>query len=395
MLLVLLALAALAVDGVDVAAGRVSRGAYSIEQAALDPACPPHPPPSGALTNEERQRMQPAFDSIAARMDASVSTTVPSSVLGVFYRGTPLFTRGVGKTSTAASAGAPTVDTQYRIGSVTKVFATLQTLMMAAESHRMPTSGVSVSLDASLDDLIGLKFLNPFAGAGGQPTLRQLASQRSGLPREAPCTGGLLSCDVPDGEMLGRLAATILIHPPGEGRPSYSNLAYSLLGRGLVLGSNTTWEEWVQARILDPLGMQNTTFELDAAAVASGRAAAGYAGGQPVPPYSLGWMSPCGGMVSTVNDLATLGQASAALRTALLGSAAPWTSTPQPAPRAPCGAAAAAAVRAHAPFVLPLFGSNCKLVVAHTCPKLQTASLPTPVAYAEAIGLQRNRRALC
>lgn len=114
--------------------------------------------------------------------------------------------------------------------------------------------------------------------------------------------------------MAARLVETILIQPPGTGKPSYSNVAYSALGRLLLLSKSKdgpSWEEWTAANIFKPLGMSNSsTFGPTAAAIATGQAATGYDGaGNVYPSYDLGWNGPCGGITSTVNDLGRFGQA--------------------------------------------------------------------------------------
>jgi CubicO group peptidase (beta-lactamase class C family) len=113
--------------------------------------------------------------------------------------------------------------------------------------------------------------------------------------------------------MIQRLQAgggVRLIAKPGE-RPSYSNLAYALLGHELSQlsaegGGNQTWENWTESNVIGPLGLKSTGFELPAGTPG---AATGYdAEGQEVPPYSMGWLAPCGGMRSSTSDLVKLAE---------------------------------------------------------------------------------------
>jgi CubicO group peptidase (beta-lactamase class C family) len=69
-------------------------------------------------------------------------------------------------------------------------------------------------------------------------------------------------------------------------------------------GEDGTWERCTKANILDPLGLASTGFELPAGGSLT----------QPrgmtraeVASYSMGWLGPCGGMRSTVSDLARMG----------------------------------------------------------------------------------------
>ena len=223
---------------------------------------------------------------------------IPSIVAGIAYRGEIIHSHGAGVINkTAINKTTPTIDTQYRIGSVSKIFPVLQ-------SYMGQDSGL-FSLDDSLASVGNnkLSFVNPY-GKQQQPSLRELCSQRAGLPREAPCDRPLL-CNSTNSEMTKRInQKTVLIQEPG-GIPSYSNMAFSLLGHELT-PANTTWEDWVQTSILDPLEMKGTGFGL-ALDVENANVAVGYhPNGAAVGTYSLGWNMPCGGMRSTIRDLSTI-----------------------------------------------------------------------------------------
>ncbi len=251
-----------------------------------------------------------AFDKAATLIDASVNpTSIPSVVAAVAYKGKIIFHHGAGVTNrTDPAKPAPTVDTQYRIGSVSKVFPVLQAYMLADR-------GI-VSLDDALADLDGgnrVTFVSPY-GSKQQPTLRELASQRAGLPREAPCDRPLL-CNLTSAEMRARINNTTpLIQEPG-GTPSYSNMAFALLGRELTPvaaeadGDTTAWEQWTQRNILDPLKLTATGFGLDLTGANPSAAVGSRPDGTDVGTYHLGWSAPAGGMRSSVRDLSTLASA--------------------------------------------------------------------------------------
>ena len=135
-------------------------------------------------------------------------------------------------------------------------------------------------------------------------TLRQMASQLSGLPREAPCENATSEnvCQESTEDILKSLSSQMLIHPPWT-KPSYryniyvynsaciycffnqshmhpkshasqlflywnmwfnSNLAYALLGRLMVrqVDKDTTFEDYVKRAIIDPLDLKNTGFKI-------------------------------------------------------------------------------------------------------------------------------------
>ena len=137
----------------------------------------------------------------------------------------------------------PTADTQYRIGSITKTFTAVLVLQLR-------DAGL---LD--LDDRIGQHV--PEA-RHGTPTIRRLLSHLSGLQREP--VGDVWETLRPPTreELLDNLAQAELVLPPNR-RWHYSNLAYALLGELVARLAGAPWEEVLQARLLDPLGLTATT----------------------------------------------------------------------------------------------------------------------------------------
>jgi len=93
------------------------------------------------------------------------------------------------------------------------------------------------------------------------------------------------------------------IWPPGE-LPSYSNLGFSILGRGLEGVVNKPYEEWIEANILQPLGMTSSGFNITPQ-IAQRMPNIPGTGNMPWPKITnLGWSNPAGQMYSTVNDIA-------------------------------------------------------------------------------------------
>ncbi|EDO31511.1 predicted protein, partial [Nematostella vectensis] len=181
------------------------------------------------------------------------------------------------------------------IGSVTKIFAVLLLFKLRED-------GLISSLDDPLSKYASeFSIKNPFTNA--QITLRQIAGQMSGLPREAPC---VYSCSGTNStEQLKILKRRNLVVKPWT-QPSYSNLGYALLGRLLTENLlNITFEAWVEEEVLKPLGMANTGFKITDK-VLKNIAFPYYPNGTLFPFMTLGWADPAGGMYSTVQDLMKL-----------------------------------------------------------------------------------------
>lgn len=128
----------------------------------------------------------------------------------------------------------------------------------------------------------------------------------SGLPREAPCF--YICRNVTSADQLQLLKNRSLVMPPGT-MPSYSNLGYALLGRLLTenLLRNQTFETWVSERILKPLNMTNTGFDITQD-VQRNMAFPHTANGSRMPFMIIYWIAPAGQMYSTLEDLMKLGR---------------------------------------------------------------------------------------
>jgi len=107
---------------------------------------------------------------------------------------------------------------------------------------------------------------NPFNSAN--ITIRQMASHLSGLPKTVPysplpdgtsCTSYV--CNITNAQALQILSNSKvqLLFAPNT-RPSYSNLAFSLLGRFITEYLNETYEDYLENNILNPIGLFDTVF---------------------------------------------------------------------------------------------------------------------------------------
>lgn len=236
------------------------------------------------------------LDSILTEM-VDKNTSLPAISANIFYRDSVIWSAHRGSKSYPTRDNTkPDENTVYRIGSVTKVFPVLLL-------YKLYEDGVIRSIDDPLSDYIPeFSIRNPFTR--DNITLREIASQMSGLPREAPCIYHCMGTN--SVEQLSRLRNRSLVLPPWK-MPSYSNLGYALLGRLLTEKLlNTTFETWIQKEILDPLEMDNTGFEITPR-IEKNTAFPYGSDGKRMPFSNIGWASPSGGMHSTIKDLTKLG----------------------------------------------------------------------------------------
>ncbi|MFE0700201.1 serine hydrolase domain-containing protein [Streptomyces sp. NPDC058872] len=183
---------------------------------------------------------------------------------------------------------APDADTQFRIGSITKVFTAVLVMRLRDEGL--------LGLDDPLEQHLK-------ATGVGEVTIAQLLGHSGGLAAETPGAWWERSSAELRPELADVLGQRPFLQTPGR-HHHYSNPGYTLLGSLVEAVRGVTWEEALRREILEPLGMSRTTL----APVAP------HAGGWAVHPWAdvmlpepledLGLMAPAGQLWSTAADLA-------------------------------------------------------------------------------------------
>ena len=145
--------------------------------------------------------------------------------------------------------GAASPTTRYRIASITKLFTSTAILILRDEGK------------LQLDDPVTrhLPWFNIRQRYPDAPpiTIRHLLTHTSGLPREAAFPYWS-DANFPTREQVRKALPRQETSYPTETRWKYSNLALSLAGEIVAAVSGADYEEFVQRRILDPLGMTET-----------------------------------------------------------------------------------------------------------------------------------------
>ncbi len=184
---------------------------------------------------------------------------------------------------------APTDDTAYMIGSITKTF-TAVLIMTLRDAGRL-----------SLDDRLE-KFLPQTRH--GAVTIRSMLAHASGLQRE-PVGRIWENLDAPDRERLLRELEDAEQVLPVHFAFHYSNLAFGLLGQIVEQLYDRPWADVVTERVLAPLEMKNTALAPDDAGRALGYQVNPHTGVATLEPqFDLKATAPVGGLWSTVADLA-------------------------------------------------------------------------------------------
>jgi D-alanyl-D-alanine-carboxypeptidase/D-alanyl-D-alanine-endopeptidase len=180
-----------------------------------------------------------------------LAAKAPALVLGVVRNGQTSIA-GFGRRAGDASE-APAADTLFRIGSVTKAF----------------TGQVLASLAA--DGVVGLadpltkyapEFIAPMSEGGRPIRLVDLATHSAGLPREVPHAPGPPGdpfVNITPAAFADWLKANPLLFTPGTSI-SYSNFGFDLLAAALARAAGLPYPDLLEARVLGPLGLRDTTF---------------------------------------------------------------------------------------------------------------------------------------
>ncbi|WP_329622325.1 beta-lactamase family protein [Streptomyces sp. NBC_01255] len=182
---------------------------------------------------------------------------------------------------------APDADTQFRIGSLTKVFTAVLVMRLRDEGL--------IDLDDPLErHLKGTSV--------GEVTIAQLLGHSGGLAAETPGQWWERSSATLRPELSDVLGERPSLRTPGRGF-HYSNPGYTLLGALVEELRGVSWEEVLRREILEPLGMSRTTLD-PVAPHTGGWAVHPWADVMlPEPSEDLGLMAPAGQLWSTAADL--------------------------------------------------------------------------------------------
>jgi CubicO group peptidase (beta-lactamase class C family) len=169
---------------------------------------------------------------------------LPCVVAGVFRAGSLVWSEAIGLADVDESREA-TIDTQFAVASITKTFTAASVMQLRAEGKL----DLSDPLERHL----------PEASQHGSLALGEMLSHTSGLQREPP--GEIWeSLAFPDAdELLARLPESERVLAGGEAW-HYSNLAYALLGQVVERVSGSPFRQYVEERLLQPLGLARTTW---------------------------------------------------------------------------------------------------------------------------------------
>jgi CubicO group peptidase (beta-lactamase class C family) len=222
---------------------------------------------------------------------------VPGLSIAVIYDQEIVWSKGYGyrdleeKTPTTPS-------TVYRIGSITKLFTSTAILQLRDQGKLRLDDPVSRYLP-------WFRVRNTFPDAP-EITIRHLLTHTAGLSREADFPYWTDHVFPTRGELAEAVPLQDAINPP-ETTYHYSNLGMSLLGEIVTEVSGQPWANYVQEKILQPLGMSSSSTapgeELQRRLTTSYMVRASDGTRKLFDYYESGAIAPAASIVSTVEDL--------------------------------------------------------------------------------------------
>jgi len=211
--------------------------------------------------------------------------------LAVMRDGKLVYFGGAGRSSIARNLPV-TPETMFAIGSITKQFTSACILLLAEDGK------------LSVTDKVAKWF--PDLTAAGEITVLDLLNHVSGYPDYYPLdfVDRPMQKPIPVDDLISRFGSRRLDFEPGT-RYSYSNTGFVILGRIVSKVSGRPYAEFLEERILKPLGLTHTAFEPDpaSAGLAQGYVTFALSPPEPATPEGPGWVGAAGALTSTPSDL--------------------------------------------------------------------------------------------
>jgi CubicO group peptidase (beta-lactamase class C family) len=210
---------------------------------------------------------------------------------------------------------AASPQTVYSICSISKLFTAIAVMQLRDEGK--------LRLDDPIKQHLPWFQMKRTYPGSAPITVESLLTHSAGFQQDPPIAYWTGAFNFPSSAQIREsLKDAELLFPVGR-HSEYSNTAYILAGEIVAAASGTTYAERVKSRIIEPLGLTNTTPDMPAE-LRGGRLAIGYSGfgrdGKRVqlPFFQTRGLAPAAGFASSATDLARF----ASWQFGLLGSGA-------------------------------------------------------------------------
>jgi CubicO group peptidase (beta-lactamase class C family) len=225
--------------------------------------------------------------------DAMKAWQVPGAAVAIVQGDKVVHLKGYG-VKALGSSEAVTPDTLFAIGSTTKAFTTTAMAMLVDEGKMGWDDPVRKHVEYfRLSDPLANEYV----------TMRDIVCHRTGLGRH-----DLLWYGSPwSREEIIRRIGLVKLSQPLRSAYQYQNIMFLTAGQAVGLISKSTWEDFIQKRIFDPLGMTGANFSIRDAARAADHATPHNRNGQGkvevIPWRNIDNIAPAGAINAGVRDL--------------------------------------------------------------------------------------------
>ncbi|VEJ57295.1 serine hydrolase domain-containing protein [Arachnia propionica] len=265
--------------------------------AAVLGGCSSAPLRPSPQVSQPEERHELTEDDVSAWLDGKIPDALnrgdlPGAVVTVVHNGRILVTKGYGYAATGADGEPQRLvdsDTLFRIASVSKLATSIAVMQLVERGE--------LDLDVDISAYTDVKIPRRYPG---DITLRNLLTHTAGFEER----GENLVTSEPgpfDLEKSVRQDPPVQVFAPGT-TPAYSNYGISLAGYIVERVSGEVFEDYVREHVLEPAGMDSSTFDQPLPERLAGRMANGYktTGGR-AQPFEL-IDSPAGGMTTSGTD---------------------------------------------------------------------------------------------
>src|SRR5688572_24373212 len=185
------------------------------------------------------------FDAHVAKVMRA--SEVPGATVAIVENGRVTHARGYGVRSLGSPAEVD-ADTLFQIGSTTKAF-TAAALALLVEEGKIGWD------DRVIDHLPGFRMYDPWVTR--EITIRDLLVHRSGLGRGQGDLMFVPSTEISRADLVRRIR---FLKPATSFRSgfAYDNVLYAVAGQLVEAVSGQTWEDFVEAQIFAPVGMNSS-----------------------------------------------------------------------------------------------------------------------------------------
>ena len=249
-------------------------------------------------------RFQQAVDLFEVWLDAKMDyEKIPGVSVGLVHDQDLVWAKGYGYAHPESGVEA-TPSTMYSICSISKLFTSIG-VMQQRDAGKL-------RLDDPVSEILPWYDLEQVYPDGAPVRVEGILTHSSGLPRESAqpyWTGPDFPFPTRE-EIIEGLSSQETLYP-GERYFQYSNLGMALAGQIVEQASGMTYDDYIRAEILDPLGMSDTYTDIPEQHK-GGRYATGYSrvkrdGMRTESPFfQAHGIAPAAGFSSTVEDLAKL-----------------------------------------------------------------------------------------